>query len=116
MTPGSNPGAPTIVSSLFQKVVEDFDCEHCGTHNHGDGYKNHCEKCLWSKHVDVYPGDRAERCSGMMEPIRIEKKNGEDSIVHECLKCGIQRANRVHEGDNKDMIIAIAKAFADKQG
>jgi len=104
------------VSSLFQKVVEDFDCEHCGTHNHGDGYKNHCEKCLWSKHVDVYPGDRAERCSGMMEPIRIEKKNGEDSIVHECLKCGIQRANRVHEGDNKDMIIAIAKAFADKQG
>lgn len=102
------------MSSLFQKVVEDFTCEHCGAHNHGDGYKNHCDQCLWSKHVDVYPGDRAEACSGMMEPVRIEQRNGEEVIVHHCVKCDLERINRTHASDNRDAIVALAKAFADK--
>ena len=31
-------------------------------------YTNHCPRCLYSKHVDINPGDRAEQCDGMMEP------------------------------------------------
>ena len=50
----------------FIKVKEDFVCEHCGAEVKGDGYTNHCPKCLWSKHVDVHPGDRAAECGGMM--------------------------------------------------
>ena len=56
----------------FTKRVEDFICEKCGTKNVGTGFTNHCFKCLWSKHVDINPGDRAESCQGMMEPFKID--------------------------------------------
>lgn len=36
----------------FTRVIEDFICENCGTEVKGNGYTNHCPKCLWSKHVD----------------------------------------------------------------
>ena len=60
------------MSKNFQKKVEDFVCEHCQTKNQEDGYTNHCPNCLWSRHVDINPGDRAEKCGGMMEPIDFE--------------------------------------------
>ncbi|MEK7158524.1 MAG: RNHCP domain-containing protein, partial [Patescibacteria group bacterium] len=47
------------MSRTFQRRVEDFTCESCGAQVTGDGYTNHCPQCLVSKHVDVYPGDRA---------------------------------------------------------
>ena len=56
----------------FVRRREDFVCEHCGTKVVGDGYTNHCPKCLWSKHVDIMPGDRAEDCQGLMRPIDIK--------------------------------------------
>jgi len=60
-----------MFGKLFQKKKEDFICEKCGFVNVGDGYTNHCQKCLWSKHVDINPGDRAEKCQGLMEPINL---------------------------------------------
>src|SRR3989344_2693847 len=56
---------------MFKKVIEDFTCEHCDTFVEGDGYTNHCPKCLWSLHVDNEPGDRANNCNGLMEPFGI---------------------------------------------
>ena len=61
----------------FQKKVEDFVCERCGTFVKGTGYTDHCPKCLWSKHVDVNPGDRKSECLGTMEPIGVEVKSKE---------------------------------------
>ena len=61
---------------LFQKTVEDFICEHCGNKVAGDGYTNHCPNCLWSKHVDVNPGDRAAICGGMMKAVKVETEKG----------------------------------------
>ncbi|MFA6992594.1 MAG: RNHCP domain-containing protein, partial [Candidatus Gracilibacteria bacterium] len=37
----------------FSRTIEDFVCEKCGAKVKGDGYTNHCPKCLWSKHVDI---------------------------------------------------------------
>ena len=93
----------------FMRVVEDFTCEHCGQSVEGDGYTNHCPKCLWSRHVDINPGDRAAACGAMMEPIGIEKKNGEIRIVHTCRECGIVRNNRRCDGDNEDLIIELSR-------
>ncbi len=61
----------------FQRTKEDFACERCGLFVRGNGYTNHCPQCLWSKHVDVNPGDRQETCRGLMEPVGMEIKSGE---------------------------------------
>jgi DNA-directed RNA polymerase subunit M/transcription elongation factor TFIIS len=92
----------------FIKNKEDFVCEKCGNSVQGNGYTNHCPECLWSKHVDVFPGDRAGDCGGMMEPIRIEKKGREYTIVHKCTKCGLEKPNKALKEDNFQMIIQIA--------
>ena len=93
----------------FQRRLEDFVCEHCGCSVTGDGYTNHCPTCLWSKHVDVNPGDRAEPCGGSMEPVALEGGPAEYKIVHHCIKCGIERKNIAAEGDEPDALVAIAQ-------
>lgn len=97
------------MSQSFQKNIEDFVCEKCGVEVKGDGYTNHCPSCLWSKHVDVDPGDRASDCGGLMEPIDIEIRSGETIILHKCEKCGHQKKNKVSQGDNDDKIIELSK-------
>ncbi|HEY4504571.1 MAG TPA: RNHCP domain-containing protein [Candidatus Paceibacterota bacterium] len=89
---------------MFIRTIEDFVCENCGVNVHGDGYTNHCPKCLWSKHVDVNPGDRAASCGGFMEPISLEIKSGEERLIHRCKRCGKEQSNRLSVGDNRDII------------
>ncbi len=92
----------------FIKNKEDFKCENCGFLVAGDGYTNHCRECLWSKHVDIDPGDRLETCCGLMKPIGSDKRGGEEVLIHECIKCGKVRRNRLSKGDNYDKVIALA--------
>jgi hypothetical protein len=94
----------------FQRRIEDFTCEHCGAAVHGDGYTNHCPKCLWSKHVDVNPGDRAEACGDMMEPIRLEGSSPDYRIVHRCTRCGVERRVGVNKNDDTMTILALASS------
>ncbi|MEI6843317.1 MAG: RNHCP domain-containing protein [bacterium] len=94
-------------SQTFIKNKEDFVCEKCGFAVQGNGYTNHCPQCLWSKHVDVHPGDRAESCGGMMEPIRVEVKKGEYTIIHKCERCGLERPNKAVKDDNFQMLVQI---------
>ncbi|RJQ35083.1 RNHCP domain-containing protein [Candidatus Parcubacteria bacterium] len=93
----------------FQKRIEDFVCEHCHAVIKGSGYTNHCPKCLWSKHVDVSPGDRKEVCGGMMAPVRIEGATPEYVLVHRCERCGIERRNKLSDSDDMSAVAAIAK-------
>lgn len=94
----------------FQRKKEDFTCAHCGAAVIGNGYTNHCPQCLWSKHVDVMPGDRAEACGGLMRPVRIEGATPGYTIIHKCERCGAERRVRTVEGDSPDALIALAKA------
>lgn len=91
----------------FSKNKEDFICEMCGTHVHGNGYTNHCPKCLTSKHVDINPGDRACDCHGLMPAIGLDNKNGELVLVQRCEKCGFVRRNKISEDDNRDAVLAV---------
>ena len=93
---------------MFKRTIENFICEKCGLDVEGSGYTNHCPECLWSKHVDIFPGDRAGECGGMMEPVRIEKKGKEYTIIHKCTKCGIEKPNRAVKEDNFQMIIQVS--------
>ena len=122
VTPGSNPGAPTIywvrslftMSKKFKKNKEDFVCEHCGAEVVGDGYTNHCPTCLWSKHVDVNPGDREATCQGMMKPALVEVEKQEYILTNVCEKCGHKKRNKISTRDNFDEVVKIARIVASR--
>ncbi len=97
----------------FQKNAEDFICERCGRSMVGGGFTNHCSECLWSKHVDKNPGDRLEKCLGLMRPIAVEGGIGTMTITHWCEKCGYVKKNKVAPDDNFSAVLAVAKERAE---
>lgn len=87
----------------FIKKDESFVCENCGAKvdSSSEGScRNHCPYCLYSKHLDVNPGDRLANCGGLMMPIDIEQKSGNFRILHKCLKCGFKRWNKTSKEDD----------------
>jgi len=93
----------------FIRRIEDFICENCGKKVKGNGFTNHCPYCLWSKHVDINPGDRNSSCGGLMKPIGIEKEGERYVITCRCIKCGHEKRNKTSEEDNFEEIISLAK-------
>ncbi|MFH0969201.1 MAG: RNHCP domain-containing protein [Patescibacteria group bacterium] len=100
----------------FTRKIEDFVCENCGVKVRGNGFTNHCPHCLWSKHVDIDPGDRASDCQGLMKLIRVEfgDRDREYILVHRCVKCGYEKRNKTSENDNFEEIIKICKFVGNK--
>lgn len=92
----------------FQRCIEEFECEVCKTRISGDGYTNHCPKCLWSKHVDHSPGDRASTCGGLMEPVALALSAGEYIITHRCTKCSHQKRNRASKLDHPESLVELS--------
>ena len=94
-----------------------FTCENCGQAvfplNNGS-YRNHCPFCLFSRHVDKAPGDRREACGGLMKPVGIRYKSGKGyQIIHRCLKCGAEKANKAAVNTiQPDDIEALARIMA----
>jgi len=97
------------MSSTFRKTVENFRCGNCNITIVGNGYTNHCPKCLWSKHVDVNPGDREETCQGMMKPVEVFLQDKKYILLHKCTACGIEKKNKISEDDNFDSILKISE-------
>jgi len=92
----------------FQRKIEDFTCENCGQKVSGDGYTNHCPNCLWSKHVDNNPGDRAATCGGLMEPISVYIQSGHYIIEQKCQRCSVIRRIKTRASDNMGEIIRLS--------
>jgi hypothetical protein len=93
----------------FSKKVENFTCAHCGADVFGTGYTNHCPKCLWSRDVDINPGDRASECGGMMKPISVEVAKNGFIITHKCEKCGKTKRQHSAPDDDINTIIELSK-------
>ena len=91
----------------FQRRIEDFVCDHCGTSIKGAGYTDHCSNCLWSKHVDINPGDRKERCGGSMDPIGVEDKSDGYIINYRCTKCGYKHKVKAVPEDNFEELLKL---------
>jgi hypothetical protein len=90
-----------------------FRCRNCRldvpTAAPGTEHRNHCPNCLWSRHVDDVPGDRAADCSGSMEPIGISVRNdGEWALIHRCTGCSTVHVNRIAGDDNPLMLMRLA--------
>lgn len=90
-----------------------FRCVHCGSPVHaaawGTSNRNHCPRCLWSRHVDGVIGDRRSACAQAMEPIAVAARpDGEWAIVHRCTGCGQLRVNRIAGDDDEVVLLALA--------
>ncbi len=95
------------------KPASSFRCNHCRmdvpTDAPGTQHRNHCPNCLWSRHVDDVPGDRASDCLASMEPIAITvRKDGEWVLIHRCNGCGELSSNRTAGDDNPLLLMRIA--------
>lgn len=100
-----------------------FTCCHCGktalyTDSMGTQHRNHCNNCLWSKHVDTTPGDRAATCGGCMEPIGVtlkregtdkygKEKLGDVMLIHRCTTCGLININRIAADDPEQLMMDV---------
>ena len=97
----------------FNEIDEEFVCEHCGKLVPKLGYscRNHCPYCLYSKHVDINPGDRMEECHGLLKPIQVEINSKKGYvIIYKCEKCGAIRRNISARDDDMNKIISLTVA------
>jgi rubrerythrin len=92
----------------FVRKIENFTCSVCGQTVIGNGYTDHCPKCLWSLHVDINPGDRESKCLGLMEPTGVIKEKGEWKISYQCKSCGYTHQCKSVEDDNVEKIIELS--------
>jgi len=90
---------------------EDFVCENCAEENPaGEGFvRNHCRKCLFSKHVDKdIPGDRANECQGLMKPFFVYKHSKKGWMIEfKCEFCSAVSVNMVVPDDDFERIIEL---------
>ena len=96
---------------------EGFTCLNCGTDVSpatGGFQRNHCPRCLHSRHVDVVPGDRQNPCGGLMEPVAVEQAGSDRVLIHHrCVECGAtQRVRaalgRTHQPDSRRALRAVS--------
>ncbi len=90
---------------------EEFICENCQKKVFPLGYtaRDHCPYCLYSKHVDIMPGDRQNPCQGSLKPIGIEKFKDTYKILYKCTSCNQIHKNIMAKDDNMDLIIELSK-------
>lgn len=94
----------------FNEIDEEFVCENCGFSVSKLGYscRDHCPNCLFSKHVDKNPGDRGNKCRGLLKPIGMEKFKDSFKIIYSCVKCGEEHKNIVAKDDNINVLINLS--------
>lgn len=95
----------------FTMRDESFICENCNKEVEKLNYtaRDHCPYCLYSKHVDIMPGDRLNECKGLLKPIAIEKFKDTYKIVYKCNKCNEIHKNIMATDDDMNIIIELTK-------
>jgi DNA-directed RNA polymerase subunit RPC12/RpoP len=96
-----------------------FVCMKCGMQVPPNGRtpRDHCPRCLSSRHVDIVPGDRANPCQGRMDPHGIDVRDQHIVILYQCTRCGAEHQNRaVVDGEHPDDWAALVKLSAGRLG
>lgn len=100
---------------MFIKNDNEFNCINCGKKIEKLKYtsRDHCNSCLYSLHIDVFPGDRQNECKGILVPINViqSSKKGQ-VIIYKCSKCGKEVRNIVAEDDDKETIYKVVEKFS----
>ena len=97
------------------KNDEEFECVFCHKIVPKLKYtsRNHCPYCLHSLHVDNIPGDRANMCRGIMEPIEVTPDSKKGYVItFRCTKCGAIKNNKMADDDDYNLILNVAKFHA----
>lgn len=47
-----------------------------------------------------------------MEPVFLEKENGEERLTHRCLSCGYEKKNRTAENDDFETLLGLVRRLA----
>ena len=68
--------------------------------------RDHCPYCLWGRHMDNVPGDRAATCMGLMKPVELERSGDEYWIHYDCTGCSHRWRVRAHPEDRLDRFSA----------
>ena len=94
----------------FNMIDEPFVCEYCHKRVESLKYtaRDHGPYCLYSKHVDINPGDRNNPCQGLLTPISIEKYKNTYKIIYKCSKCNQIHKNIMAKDDDMDKIISLS--------
>ena len=103
---------------IAQGTNEGFTCQYC-EHEvlalQNGSVRNHCPHCLYSLHVDVFPGDRANDCGGLMQPTGVEyhAKKGWVILYH-CTSCGATGRNKAalddpEQADDYEQIVRLSQ-------
>ncbi|MDD2627765.1 MAG: RNHCP domain-containing protein [Clostridia bacterium] len=100
---------------MFIKNDNEFICKNCNKKVEKLKYtsRDHCNYCLYSVHVDIYPGDRQNECKGLLEPINVlmDSKKGKQ-IIYKCKRCNSEVKNIVAEDDKMEEIYKIVEKYA----
>ena len=96
----------------FTMIDEEFICENCNKKVAKLNYtaRDHCPYCLYSKHVDINPGDRQNQCQGLLKPIGIEKFKNTYKIIYKCQKCNQIHKNIMANDDDFNKIIELSRS------
>ena len=97
----------------FNMLDEEFICENCNKKIEKLSYtaRDHCIYCLYSKHVDIMPGDRKNNCNGLLKPVGVEKFKNTYKIIYKCQKCRQYHKNIMANDDDFNKIIELTKNF-----
>lgn len=95
---------------MFIQRNDSFDCVQCGKNvlPHPSSSRDHCPYCLTGLHVDNEPGDRANTCRGVLEPIGLEIRSGKQQIIYHCNRCQQTRRNIVAPDDNQERLVELS--------
>ena len=113
-----------LETKRFRVINDGFTCEHCGQEvppTAGSTPRDHCPFCLWCKHVDVNPGDRANPCRGALRPIGIYTHTKKEYVIlYQCQRCaGRVRAKAIlydeNASDSFDVILELSAKPIDEE-
>src|SRR5690606_28479056 len=93
----------------FTKNNSSFTCINCGAEvpPHPSSSRDHCNQCLYGLHVDINPGDRANKCRGLLKPIGLEIANRKEKILYRCDKCAKEVKCIVAPDDEREELIRL---------
>lgn len=95
----------------FIKNNQGFVCEHCSKQvsPHPTTSRDHCNFCLYGKHVDINPGDRLNECRGLLKPIGLRISNGKTQIVYDCDSCGARVYCIASKDDDNNLLVELSR-------
>ncbi len=99
----------------FTKKDESFVCVNCLKKVEKLKYtsRDHCKHCLYSLHVDIEPGDRLNKCRGILVPINVVSSSKKGKVIeYKCSKCKEIVRNIAAEDDSLDVMYRIMEEYS----